>query len=90
LLLGRIIDKSDDDDTESAFDTQEGGDHYKKLGDYQPWKVLKHWLTDEELKGAMKKEVIAYLARESDKGGKEDIKKAHHTLGIYLELTDET
>ena len=70
-------------------DRQEGGDHYAKLGDYQPWIVLTKWMTDEELKGAMKKDVIGYLARESDKGGREDIKKAHHTLGIYLELTED-
>ena len=73
---------------DSALNSQEGGDHYKKLGEYQPWVVLSKWMTPEELKGAMKKDIIAYLARESDKGGREDIKKAHHTLGIYLELTD--
>jgi hypothetical protein len=73
----------------SSLNSQEGGDHYKKLGDYQPWIVLNKWMTPEEMKGAMKKDVIGYLARESDKGGREDIKKAHHTLGIYLELTDD-
>ena len=72
----------------SALDVQEGGDHYKKLGQYQPWEVLSRWMTPEELKGAMKKEVISYLARESDKGGRLDIKKAMHTLQIYLELTE--
>jgi len=70
----------------SALDNQKGGDHYRKLGEYQPWIVLSKWLTPEELKGAMKKEVIAYLARESDKGGRLDIEKAMHTLQIYLEL----
>ena len=73
----------------SELDNQEGGDHYKKLGIYQPWVVLSKWMTPEELKGAMKKDVIGYLCREADKGGREDIKKAHHTLGIYLELTEE-
>ena len=73
----------------SAFETQEGGDHYKKLGLYQPWMVLAKWMTAEELKGAMKKDVIAYLAREADKGGREDIKKALHTIQIYLELTND-
>lgn len=71
----------------SALDSQEGGNHYQKLGNYQPWIVLSKWMNDDELKGAMKKEVIAYLAREKDKGGREDIKKAMHTLQIYLELT---
>ena len=72
----------------SALDIQEGGDHYKKLGQYQPWAVLHKWLTPEELKGFAKGTVIAYLAREEDKGGRIDIKKAMHTLQIYLELTD--
>lgn len=72
----------------SSLNSQEGGDHYKKLGEYQPWVVLSKWMTPEELKGAMKKDVIAYLARESDKGGREDIKKAVHTMQIYLELTE--
>lgn len=72
----------------SALETQEGGDHYKKLGAYQPWEVLARWLTPEELKGFAKGTVIAYLAREADKGGMLDIKKAAHTLQIYLELTE--
>lgn len=33
-------------------------------------------------------ELLAYLQREAHKGGREDIEKAFHTLGIYLELTD--
>jgi hypothetical protein len=73
----------------SALDVQEGGDHYKKMGIYQPWQVLSVWMTPEEMKGAMKKEVIAYLAREADKGGRMDIKKAMHTIQIYLELTKD-
>lgn len=72
----------------SALDSQEGGDHYKKLGHYQPWEVLSKWLTPEELKGFAKGTVVAYLAREQDKGGRLDIKKAIHTLQIYLELSE--
>lgn len=55
--------------TVSALDVQEGGDHYKKLGEYQPWEVLRRWLTPEEFRGYMKGTAIAYLAREQDKGG---------------------
>lgn len=72
----------------SALDEQEGGDHYKKLGDYQPWIVAKKWLTPEELKGAAKMTAIVYLCRENDKGGRQDIIKAMHTLQIYLEITE--
>jgi hypothetical protein len=75
---------------DSALNIQEGGDHYKILGEYQPWEVFKHWMTPEELKGYGKGTAIAYLAREADKGGCLDIKKAMHTLQLYLELTDES
>ena len=71
---------------DSVLDSQVGGDHYKKLGAYQPWEVLAHWLTPEELRGAAKATAIAYLCREREKGGLEDIQKAVHTLQIYLEL----
>ncbi len=70
----------------SAKDTQVGDDHYKKLGDYQPWEVLKHWLTPEEFRGYMKGTAIAYLARERGKGGDTDIEKAEHTLAGLREL----
>lgn len=71
---------------DSALDVQEGGDHYKKMGAYQPWEVAFAQLTPEEFKGAMKITVMSYLAREADKGGAADIRKAAHTLQIYLEL----
>lgn len=77
---------STEDAKPSAFDSQVGGDHYKKFGAYQPWEVLAKWMTPEELKGFMKGTVIAYLAREQDKNGLEDIKKAGHTIQLYLEL----
>lgn len=72
--------------THSVLDTQEGGDHYKKLGAYQPWEVLRRWLTPEEFRGYMKGTAIAYLAREQDKGGMLDIRKAGHTLQGLVEL----
>lgn len=75
--------------TPSTLDTQHGGDHYKKLGDYQPWQVLQAWLTPEEFKGYMKGSSIAYLAREAAKGGDLDIEKATHTLQAFLEMKDE-
>lgn len=70
----------------SALDTQVGGDHYKKMGDFQPWPVLKHWLTEDEFRGYMKGTAIAYLARERDKGGMQDIEKAGHTLAGLVEM----
>lgn len=71
----------------SALEHQVAGDHYSKLGAYQPWEVLRHWLTEEEFRGYMKGTAIAYLARERDKGGDTDIQKALHTLQGLAELT---
>lgn len=75
-------------DGSSALDRQEGGDHYKQMGRYQPFEVLEKWLDPDEFKGYAKGTAIAYLARERLKGRREDIKKAVHTLQIYLELTE--
>jgi hypothetical protein len=68
------------------MEDQVGGSHYKDLGDYQPWLVLKAWLTEEEYRGFMKGTAIVYLARERNKGGDEDIEKACHTLAGLLEV----
>lgn len=70
----------------STLDTQVDGDHYRKLGAYQPWEVLKRWLTPEEFRGYMKGTAIAYLARERDKGADRDVRKATHTLEALIEL----
>jgi hypothetical protein len=72
------------------IETQVGGEHYKKLGRYQPWEVFPRWLTPDELRGYAKGGAMAYLCRERSKNGIEDIRKAHHVLGLYLEtLADD-
>lgn len=58
-----------------ASDTQVGGDHYKTMGDFQPWDVLQHWLTPEEYRGYQK-------------GGDQDIKKAAHHLQRLIEAME--
>lgn len=73
----------------SANDTQVGGDHYKSLGEFQPWDVLRHWLTAEEYRGWMKGNAIVYLAREKQKGGDQDIGKAAHHLQKLLEVLED-
>lgn len=75
--------------TASPLDSQVGGDHYAKLGEYQPWIVLAKWMTADELRGFAKGTAMAYLARERDKGELQDIKKAVHTLELYLSLVDD-
>lgn len=72
-----------------ASETQVGGDHYRSMGDFQPWDVLQHWLTPEEYRGYQKGVAIAYLARERQKGGIEDIAKAAHHLQKLVEVLGE-
>lgn len=72
----------------SSLDSQVGGSHYKKLGNYQPWQVIAKWLTPEELFGYMKGTVIAYLARNKE-NPREDAEKAMHTIQLYLELSKQ-
>lgn len=69
----------------AANDRQVAGDHYHRLGDHQPWNVLKAWLTEEEFRGYMKGTAIVYLARERSKGGDTDVAKAHHYLQKMVE-----
>ena len=80
------VDEPACDELKSAKDVQIGGEHYKKLGHHQPWEVLATWMTPEELRGYMKGTVIAYLAREQDKGGDTDVAKACHTMQLWEEV----
>ena len=63
-----------------ALDTQVGGDHYKKYP-IQPTEYCQrnrlNWCESN---------VVAYVTRHQDKGGREDIKKAIHYLELLLEL----
>jgi len=86
ILRAPPVDIQEKQAVQSALDVQEGGSHYKKLGAYQPWEVAYAQMTAEEFKGAMKITVMSYLSREADKGGMGDIRKAAHTMQIYLEL----
>lgn len=71
----------------SANDVQIGGSHYKDFGKFQPWDVLREWLTPEEYRGFMKGNALVYLAREKKKGGTVDIEKALHTLTKLVEVS---
>ena len=67
---------------------QVGGEHYRLLGDYQPWQVARAWLTDEQMVGGLAMMAIKYMGRLNctapGKGGLQDVRKAIHTLQ-YLE-----
>lgn len=66
--------------TGNAKDIQIGGDHYKKHT-LQPWDVWEAFNLD-----AFEASVIKYLLRWKDKGGVQDLEKAQHTLGFYIEM----
>ena len=64
---------------------QVGGEHYTNKA-VQPWQAMESWMTEEQFKGFMLGNVIKYLARFQDKGGKNDLEKAKHYLDKCLEL----
>ena len=69
----------------SAFDTQVGGDHYKKQGaTMQPWAIIDAWGLDFYAGNVLK-----YILRYKYKGGVEDLKKARHYLDRLIEKYDE-
>ena len=72
-------------ETVSALDGQVGGSHYKDM-EVQPWQAMEAWLTPEEYRGYHKGVAIAYLARERQKGGLQDIEKAIHHLQRLVEV----
>lgn len=82
------IPEAEDDRAESALDSQVGGSHYKDMA-IQPWQAMEAWLTPEEYRGYHKGVAIAYIAREQDKGGIEDIEKAMHHLARLVEMQPE-
>lgn len=65
-------------------DAQVGGNHYSAMN-VTPWQFLESCLTPEEFRGYLKGEAIVYLARELQKGGRQDVAKAAHVLQKLLE-----
>ena len=66
-------------------DAQVGGTHYSAM-QVTPWQFLEACLTPEEFRGYLKGEAIVYLARELQKGGRQDVAKAAHVLQKLLEV----
>ena len=64
---------------------QVGGEHYTSKS-VQPWQAMEAWMTEEQFKGFMLGNVIKYVARFQDKGGRNDLEKAKHYLDKCLEL----
>lgn len=66
-------------------DEQIGGCHYVTKS-VQPWEAMESWMSEEAFKGFIWGNVIKYIARWEDKGGKQDLEKARHYLDKLLEI----
>ena len=66
-------------------EVQVGGNHYTSKS-VQPWEAMESWMSEEAFKGYIWGNVIKYMARWEDKGGVEDLKKAHHYLDKLITL----
>ena len=64
----------------SALSVQTGGSHYKDLT-IQPAEYCQLNKIN-----ALESAVIKYVTRHQDKNGEEDIQKAIHCLGLWIEL----
>lgn len=86
-IVSKIVwESSKNKSADNVLEGQIAGNHYRKHGEYQPWEVLRRWLTPDEFRGFMKGQAIVYLARERDKNGLEDIEKAEHYLRAMIEF----
>jgi hypothetical protein len=67
----------------SQFDSQVGGEHYKKMP-IQPLEfIVKNGL--DFFQG----NVLKYIIRYKDKNGVEDLKKARHYIDMMIELEEK-
>lgn len=77
------LTKEDIDWMKKALETQEGGDHYVKLK-IQPMEYSMANGLD-----ACQHTIIKYVTRFRDKGGKEDLLKARHTIDLLIAMEYE-
>lgn len=66
-------------------DYQVAGEHYTSKS-VQPWQAMEAWMSEEQFKGFLKGNVIKYIARCDDKGGRIDLEKAKHYLDKLLTM----
>jgi len=59
---------------------QVGGDHYQKHA-IQPWEYA-----ELNKLSFLEGNVVKYITRYKDKGGKEDLEKAKHCIDLLLEM----
>jgi hypothetical protein len=69
----------------TANSKQVGGDHYTRQ-DIQPWEYMQAVMTKDQFEGFILGNIIKYISRYQEKGGKEDLQKASHYLDKLLEI----
>lgn len=72
-------------DCKFADTYQVGGLHYVDK-DVQPWQAMEAWMSEEQFRGFIRGNVIKYIARYDEKGGKVDLEKARHYLDKLIDL----
>ena len=65
--------------------SQVGGNHYISKT-IQPWDAMEAWMRPDEFSGYLRGNVIKYMARCNDKGGREDLEKARHYLNKLISI----
>ena len=65
--------------------TQIGGTHYISKT-IQPWDAMEAWMQPAEFSGYLRGNVIKYMARCNDKGGRLDLEKARHYLDKLISI----
>ncbi len=64
----------------SAFDTEVGGTHYSKF------RIQPIQFSIENGLNFCQANVVKYICRYKDKGGKEDLEKAKHYIDLLMEI----
>ena len=59
-------------------------DHYNQK--IQPWDYMQANMSEEAFKGYLKGNIIKYISRYEDKGGKGDLEKAKHYIDKLMEV----
>lgn len=67
---------------QNANDVQVAGTHYKDKS-IQPW----DYIVANEL-GYLEGNIVKYVSRWKDKGGLDDLRKAHHYLAKLIEVVE--
>ena len=70
------------------FDKVTNPKHYKGSKGLEVIEIHKNFLTEEELRGYYKGNILKYLLRERKKNGLEDLKKARKHLDWLIELEE--